>query len=225
MRCRLRGTPPDPDLDEAYTDFLVQKKRLCLPDEVTMFVLHGAGLPMQKQSSRYLTTLFGAQVRDWPDDDNQVPWVCFPAENGRGAVEFVFPLIRVNLPGVPATLEARWFRDDEWTRHFPTLEVIAWAAVPKPGDLADLMAGVEILRPALHKRGRKRADVEAQVEEFLADLPSNIRKARLRDDGRLVKATLAEMYGYSEDSLDDRMRKANLTMNDLKRRRGAYTPR
>jgi hypothetical protein len=73
--------------------------------------------------------------------------------------------------------------------------------------------------------GAPAADVYAQVEEYRALLPANLRKARECRGGKLLKADLSAAYGWSEDTLTDRMKKAGDTMAKLRRRPGGSIPR
>jgi hypothetical protein len=150
-----------------------------------------------------------------------------PSHPQPGQTVFAVPIIRVTTRKV--YWEFDWSRS---TRDEPEMRAELFGLDPVDstlgvGDLDHIAAGLRLARgfQRAGAGGRPKADPDEQAAEFVAQLPEKIRLTRARWGAGWTKAQLAEAYGWSVDTLDDRLKKADLSMAKLKRRRGGHTPR
>lgn len=151
-----------------------------------------------------------------------IPRGYFPSSDASPDIRLVFPIIHLWRPGIPAILEARWSLIRPSDSNF-VHETIGASSLERLGDLETLTKGLRLVHDFARSSGGRPPDDRAQrSDEFLSCLPAAVERARsnhLRDYGEetLRQRYLAAEFGFSEDTLQDRLAEVGLRWEDLKR--------
>ena len=215
-RCRIAAAEPAwaADLDAHYGHILAIKHRLGVPPAATFHVLVAEARETPPHLRDFRVTPFGLRVRDWPRA-SPLPYVLVTPDDGGPADGFVFPLIRIALPGVPAALEVRWSMADLMAPE-TAMEVVGWQLVPTVGDLKRLMEGVEWLR-RFERSHRPPGSTSVLAADFAEGLPVVYARLRRELGRRPSNQELADAFCVAKKTFERYRR-------DYRRAGGAWPP-
>ena len=215
-RCRIAAADPPhaAELRAHYGRLLAIRDRLGIPPAATFHVLFAEAQEAVPHLRDFRVTLFGLRAQNWMPT-SPVPSVMGTPDDGRPSFGFVFPLIVIALPGVPAVLEFRWSMADP-TSPETTMEVVGWQQVSRVGDLKRLLDGVEWLRRFEGGR-RPRGLTSVPSDEFAARLPAVYAALRHRLGRRPSNQELADAFSVGKKTFERYRR-------DYRRGGGAWPP-